>query len=172
MIRLSSREITLESCSRHAHRIVLNAPRLKPVENGDCESPIVKNSAPSQTFKVTIVIEPSFLMPSIKVLSLGVDPELLWLREAVLRSAGFEVMTSLDLKHGLSWIERGDCGVLLLCYSLPLSSRRQLAGTFRANCPRGRIVTIMNQKGEPEFADVVVYGVDGPEALIEAIRAA
>jgi hypothetical protein len=31
-------------------------------------------------------------------------------------------------------------------------------------------VTITNEKSEPEFADVVVYGVDGPEALIEAIR--
>jgi len=30
----------------------------------------------------------------------------------------------------------------------------------------------MNQKGEPEFADVVVYGIDGPEALIDAIRGA
>ena len=30
----------------------------------------------------------------------------------------------------------------------------------------------MNEKGQPEFADVVVYGVDGPEALIEAIHTA
>ena len=110
-------------------------------------------------------------MPSRKVLSVGNNPELLWLREAVLRSAGFDVMTSLNLEDGLERIEGEDCGVLLMCYSLPLLSRKRLADTFRANCPQGRIVTIMNEKGEPEFADLVIYGVDGPEALIEAIRA-
>jgi len=111
-------------------------------------------------------------MPSTKVLSVGINPELLWLREAVLRSAGFDVITSLDPKDGLSRIERGHCGVLLLCYSLPFPSRKRVVETFRAKCPQGRIVIIMNEKGQPEFADVVLYGVDGPEALIEAIRTA
>jgi DNA-binding response OmpR family regulator len=111
-------------------------------------------------------------MPSTKVLLLGHNPELLWLREAVLRCAGFEVLTSLDLQDGLAIIQGGDCGVLLLCYSLPFLSRKQLADTFRANCPEGRIVTITNEKSAPEFADLVVYGVDGPEALIDAIRTA
>jgi len=45
-------------------------------------------------------------MPSTKVLSVGINPELLWLREAVLRSAGFDVITSLDPKDGLSRIGR------------------------------------------------------------------
>jgi DNA-binding NarL/FixJ family response regulator len=110
-------------------------------------------------------------MPSIlKVLSVGKYPELMWLRHAVLCSAGFDVLTTLDLKEGLTHIERGQCGVLLMCYSLTLLSRKRLAETFRANCPEGRIVTITNEKSEPEFADVSVYGVEGPEALIAAIR--
>jgi len=107
-----------------------------------------------------------------KVLSVGNNPELLWLRDAVLRSAGFDVITSLNLQDGLARIEGEDCGVLLLCYSRRSSRAKRLADSFRANCPQGRIVTIMNEKGEPEFADLVIYGVDGPEALIEAIRAA
>jgi len=112
-------------------------------------------------------------MPAIrKVLSIGNDPELIWLRDAVLRSAGFEVLTTLDEKEGLARIERGDCGVLLMCYSLPLLSHKRLAESFRANCTQGRIVTITNQKEEPEFADVTIFGVEGPEALIEAIQSA
>jgi DNA-binding response OmpR family regulator len=91
-------------------------------------------------------------MPSIlKVLSVGNDAELLFLRDSVLRSAGFDVLTMLDLKQGLATIERGHCDVLLMCYSLPLVTRKQLADTFRANCPQGRIVTITNQQGEPEY---------------------
>ena len=32
--------------------------------------------------------------------------------------------------------------------------------------------TITNQKEDPEFADVAVFGGEGPEALIEAIQSA
>ena len=58
--------------------------------------------------------------PILKVLSVGLHHELLWLREAVLRDAGFDLLTPVDLKEGLAHIERGHCGVLLMCYSLPL----------------------------------------------------
>lgn len=105
-----------------------------------------------------------------KVISLGTNAELVWLRDAVLRSAGFDVLSTLDVKEGLARIERVDCGVLLLCYSLPLPTRKRLAESFRESCPQGRMVTITNEKHEPEFAEVVVYGVEGREALIEAIR--
>jgi hypothetical protein len=109
---------------------------------------------------------------SLKVLSVGAHPELLWLRGAVLRNAGFDVLTTLDLKEGLAHIERGHCDVLLMCYSLPFPARKRLAENFRSNCRDGRIVTIINEQGKPEFADAVVYGIDGPEALIEVIRTA
>lgn len=107
-----------------------------------------------------------------KVISVGTQPELLWLRDSVLRSAGFDVLTKIDTQEALAVIERGNCGVLLLCYSLPLPSRKRLAEAYRAQCPEGRIVTITNEKTEPEFADSFVYGVEGPEALIEAVRSA
>jgi DNA-binding NarL/FixJ family response regulator len=76
----------------------------------------------------------------------------------------------VDVKQRLATIDSGHCDVLLLCYSLPLLARKRLAESFRTNCPQARIVTITNEKSEPEFADVFVYGVDGPEALIEAVR--
>lgn len=109
-------------------------------------------------------------MPSRKVISVGSNPELLWLRDAVLRSAGFDVVTTLDMKEGLAKIMDGFCGVLLPCYSLPVLVRKRLAESFRESCPNGRVVTITNERAEPEFADVSVFGVDGPEVLIAAIR--
>jgi hypothetical protein len=151
----------------------------KLLESGPLGSPFYRdrrlccqNCGPSQTFKRRPDIEAYFAMPSTKVLLLGNNPELLWLREAVLRCAGFDVLTSLNLQDGLARIQGGDCGALVLCYSLPFTSRKRMAETFRANCPHGRIITVMNEKGEPEFADAFVFGVDGPEALIEAIRTA
>lgn len=91
-------------------------------------------------------------MPAQRIISVGTDPELLWLRNAAL-------------------IQRGDCGTLLICYSLREPIRQMLADAFRKHCPEGRIVEITNQRMEKsDFADTFVYGVEGPEALIDAIR--
>jgi hypothetical protein len=106
-----------------------------------------------------------------KVISVGGNPELLWLRNAVLKYEGFDVMTSLRHEDALEAILRGDCGTLLMCYSMDRTARQVSAQAFRQYCPGGRIVAITNEQTEtPEFADTFVYGVEGPEALIEAIR--
>jgi uncharacterized protein (DUF169 family) len=106
-----------------------------------------------------------------KVISVGGNPELLWLRNAVLKCEGFDVSTILSHEDALEAIRQGDCGTLLMCYSLARSFRQLLAEAFRQHCPGGRIVAVTNEQMEkPEFADSFVYGVEGPEALIEAIR--
>jgi hypothetical protein len=106
------------------------------------------------------------------IISLGTNAELLWLREAVLRNAGFEVLTVPDEKEAVAKIESLDCGVLLLCYSIDDETRQQLAKKYREACPDARIVAITNAPLEHPLvdADAFVYGVEGPEALIDAIR--
>jgi hypothetical protein len=108
---------------------------------------------------------------NLKVISVGANVELLWLRDAVLQTAGFEVLTSSSETEALNFIARGDCGVLLVCYSLSFAVRQRLAKAFRQHCPEKRIVAITNQPLEkPDFADGFVYGVEGPEVLIDTIR--
>jgi|SRR5581483_2428904 len=105
------------------------------------------------------------------VLSVGEHSELLSLREAVLRSAGFDVFTTHDKKVALNRIKEGHCGVLLMCYSLPDGWREQLVKTFRQHCPQGKVVAISNKAIEKvPLADEVIYGIEGPEALIDALR--
>jgi hypothetical protein len=61
--------------------------------------------------------------------------------------------------------------VLLLCYSVEEESRKHIAKAFREMCPEGRILSITNQPLKQVLdADAFVYGVDGPEALISAVR--
>jgi hypothetical protein len=61
--------------------------------------------------------------------------------------------------------------VLLLCYSVEEESREHIAKAFREMCPEGRILSITNQPLKQVLdADAFVYGVDGPEALISAVR--
>ena len=62
-----------------------------------------------------------------RVVSIGADSELLWLRHAVLQTAGFDVLTTENEADALASIQRGQCGVLLVCYSLSLAIRRRLA---------------------------------------------
>lgn len=107
-----------------------------------------------------------------RIISVGKLPELLWLRQAILRTVGHEVSTFTDPRDAVSRIEDGKCGVLVLCYSMPEGWRKQLIERFRECCPNGRVVGITNDPvTEPSSdADQLVYGVEGPEILIDAIR--
>ena len=61
--------------------------------------------------------------------------------------------------------------MLLMCDSLAKEVRRKLAEPVRSFCPGAQIVLIANEHMEkPQFAGTFVYGVEGPEALIEAVR--
>jgi len=105
------------------------------------------------------------------VISVGTLPELLWLCEAVLKNAGFNVVTITDERQALVKIGTVDCGVLLMCDSIDDDIRQQLAKKYREACPDGRIIAITNAPLErPPEADKFVYGVEGPEALIAGVR--
>jgi len=59
----------------------------------------------------------------------------------------------------------------LLCYSVEEESRKHITKAFREVCPEGRIVSITNQPfDQSPYADAVIYGVDGADVLIEAVR--
>lgn len=105
-----------------------------------------------------------------RVISVGTLPELLLLREAVLQQAGFRTFTASTPAEALLEIADGDCGVLLLCYSIPQVARAKLIEQYRDSCPDGRIVAISNERMDrPAEADTLVYGIEGPEALIAAV---
>jgi len=78
-------------------------------------------------------------MPALKVISVGSDPELLWLRNAALKSAGFDVESAEHHDHALAAIQRGDCGTLLICYSLKEPIRQMLANAFRNTVRRAAL---------------------------------
>ena len=80
------------------------------------------------------------------------------------------MFTAFTPAEALVRIEDGDCGVLLICYSLPPDSLRKLAQQYRESCPDGRIVAITNERlDKPAEADALVYGIEGAEALVAAV---
>lgn len=106
------------------------------------------------------------------VISVGTLPEVVSLREAVLKSVGYHVFSTANPEEALSRIRTGHCGVLLLCYSVRDLWRSQLVREFREKCPHGRIVAITNSKIDevPKEVDELVFGIEGAEALIDAVR--
>jgi hypothetical protein len=66
-------------------------------------------------------------------------------------------------------IEMGRCGVLLICYTIPPSVSRELAGLFRQSCPGGLIVVVLNEQASGD-ADIVIPASDGPDAVVQALH--
>jgi DNA-binding response OmpR family regulator len=70
------------------------------------------------------------------VISVGTLPDLVSLREAVLKKAGFRVVNAFNEAEALAKIYSGDCGVLLLCYSMEDESRNRSQKRFVRSAPK------------------------------------
>ncbi len=107
------------------------------------------------------------------ILSVGAHPELVSLRDAVLKSVGLNVFSTHDGEDAYRRIQPNSHALLLLCYSLPQPMRKRLVERFRDCCPRGRIISITNVRPDEAtvYGDTIFYGMEGAEALIEAVRA-
>ena len=108
----------------------------------------------------------------LSVISVGTLPDLLSLRAAVLHSAGYTVFTTTSPEEAQAKMGKGDCGVLLLCYSVSDEWRKPLIQQFREHCPEGRIIAITNRPvtETPKEVDELVYGIEGPEILLDAVQ--
>jgi hypothetical protein len=106
-----------------------------------------------------------------KILSVCPSRENLTDRETALREAGFEVVSVLSDTQARFEIEMGQCGVLLMCFRLFPEQVQELSRLFRKYCPDGRIIFVMAEEHEPPIdADVVLRDMDGPRALLTALR--
>jgi DNA-binding NtrC family response regulator len=107
-----------------------------------------------------------------RVISVGTIPELVVLRHGILELAGYEVFSTMKMPEAASRIREGEFAVLVLCYSVSDVWREQLIKDFREFSPEGRIVGITNHPftETPRDVDELVYGIDGPEILLNAIQ--
>ena len=106
-----------------------------------------------------------------KVLSVCPNRETLEGRETALREAGFGVVSVLTDTQARFEIEMGQCGVLLMCFRLFPEQVQELTRLFRAYCPDGRVIFVIGEEHEPPInADIVLRDMDGPRALLTALR--
>jgi hypothetical protein len=105
------------------------------------------------------------------VLSLNPDGQKLHGQESVLRENGFEIISAATPLQARFEIERGRCGIFLTSYITPLAIYRDLANLFRRTCPNGLVIFLMEHPDDNiADADVLLWGEEPPEAIIQAIR--
>ena len=107
------------------------------------------------------------------VLSVGPVPELLTTRNAVLRRAGFEVQTSLDLNEALGLFLNGDFDTALLCHAIPARDKERFVRLLKDHKPLTPVVVMTDGNGSSYIpADLEIHNLDGPEELLRQIAEA
>lgn len=107
----------------------------------------------------------------LRVLSASVDAGLNHSRALLLRSGGFEVVTSESLEHASEQIQIQSFDVLVFGSTLPRDTCWHLADIFRKRNTRGKIIEILpspwaTPKNRP---DATVVSSDEAEKLINTI---
>jgi CheY-like chemotaxis protein len=87
-------------------------------------------------------------MPETLVLSVSLDPIALYAREAVLRSAGYIVVSTSSIKEAIHLFQDGDFDLMILCPTLSAKDRERLTGWIRASGSRIPIASISSASRE------------------------
>ena len=83
-----------------------------------------------------------FSMPLTLVLAIGLDPFSLEIRNALLQSAGYIVVSALSLKEAVNQFLNGDFDLVLLDNSLPPQDRDRITSLIRVSGSRTPVVSI------------------------------
>jgi DNA-binding NtrC family response regulator len=107
-------------------------------------------------------------------MSSGDDPSLLSVRTLVLEHSGFAVVPCLPEKVLTTLSERDDIQAVVLCHSIDLDERIELAEQMREASPNLAIVVMhrTNEAFDAANCDSVVESLAGPDALVRAVRRA
>ena len=108
-----------------------------------------------------------------RVLSVSNDGVVLSTRNEVLAQAGYDVTTKIEAEQAVACLGERAFEVVVLGDSIQTSLRHQLARRFKATRPSTAVVMLF-RNGEPPppkgSVDALVGSMDGPEALLLAIR--
>lgn len=111
------------------------------------------------------------VMHTYLLLSVGSDPELMKVRTLVLLNAGYAVRQAVSAADAVKIFKAGDFDLVVLCHSIPEKERLSLIAAVRDVSPSVKII-VVRKDGElsSKLADETVHSLDGPEALIEAVK--
>jgi CheY-like chemotaxis protein len=103
------------------------------------------------------------------ILSAGRDTNLLKQRSAILRQAGYEVVTADNSPELVNRLFNGDFDLVLLCDSMREEERRRLIAIVKSHTPSTPVVLIeekLRLVDEAEGQEILCR----PEQVLEAVR--
>ena len=109
------------------------------------------------------------MTPQYQVLCVGQQGQLLAIRDTVLRSEGYRVIEAYTADDALRIFASTDVDVVVICHSLPVSSRKRLVLAMKEMRPLTPVVALHEAYNYITEADQSVDQLAGPEVLLEAV---
>ena len=109
-------------------------------------------------------------MPQSLILAIGRDPGLLHLREEVLRTGGYAVVSTHSINDAVRKITEGDFDAVILCHTLPAGQKKTLISFVRAHSPSTPCVAIHTLSFAKDPLADLTLGSD-PLALLAGLKA-
>ena len=109
------------------------------------------------------------MTPQYQVLCVGQQRQLLAIRDTVLRSEGYRVIEAYTADDALRIFASTDVDVVVICHSLPVSSRKRLVLAMKEMRPLTPVVALHEAYNYITEADQSVDQLAGPEVLLEAV---
>jgi CheY-like chemotaxis protein len=107
------------------------------------------------------------------ILSVGLNPSLLWKRNQLLKSAGHVVVQSLSLKQAVDRFGAVDPDLILLCHSIPAKDRERLTCLIRASGSPIPVVSVAETCDQKDlFPDATLCEEDESKFLWDVQRVA
>jgi DNA-binding response OmpR family regulator len=105
------------------------------------------------------------------ILSISYDTELLTLREAFLKTQGYEVRSVMSIEESLLLASVQHFDAMIVGHSVPQEDKKKLVSAVKELWPRLPVLSILVEPAEKDtIADASVAGSAGPDALQEALR--
>jgi len=110
-------------------------------------------------------------VPQYEVLCVGKQPQLLALRDTVLRMEGYGVIDAYSAEEALRMFVSSDVDIVVICHSIPVQVRRWLVSAMKEARPLTPVIALHEAYDYVTEADLSVDQLAGPEVLLEAIAA-
>ena len=106
-----------------------------------------------------------------RILSISYDESLLATRQMILEQAGFEVISALGYAESMERSNKGPFDLVVLGHSLPLKDKSAIVAALKKAKSKPKVLSIRRHGYAPiPEADASVEAVEGPLALLEAVR--
>src|SRR6266705_2264956 len=105
------------------------------------------------------------------LLSLGFNPDLLNIRNSILRKAGYSVQATTSPQKAITLLVDGDFDLVIMCHTILENDRGELLRAIKSVKPSAKVL-VVRQDGElAKGADATIHSLDEPESLLACVAA-